>query len=195
MRCGRGASTGRVARRRSHTTALIPAPAQKTAFYPAASLTDPAKVRDRRMPTSRPLLTVPTTWLPCSGGARSAASGTRSCGTQVQMPMRRCSAGQHPERGREGSDAEEERGQRGEAEDQRAPGQYVAERNDQRHPQRVADLREGGHPAGGPRAGVEVRLEIHQQRLRVIEVGGRGPGRDREDGDEASGKSRHGDAR
>ena len=57
------------------------APVQPAAFHAAASSTKLARVRDRRMPTSRPFMTVPTTWPRCSGGARSAASGTSSCGT------------------------------------------------------------------------------------------------------------------
>ena len=74
---------------------ISPAPIQNIARQPRCVPMKPAAVRDRRMPMSSPLITVPTTRPRSVGGARCAAKGTSSCGTTVVMPTAKLAATIH----------------------------------------------------------------------------------------------------
>ncbi|CAB5088865.1 hypothetical protein IST4116A_01362 [Burkholderia cenocepacia] len=63
--------------------------AANTARQPKYSATKPAAVRASRMPSSRPLITVPTAWPRSAGGAISAANGTACCAMVARMPIAR----------------------------------------------------------------------------------------------------------
>jgi hypothetical protein len=74
----------------STTSAATDAP--NTARHPKYSATKPAAVRASRMPSSSPLITVPTAWPRSAGGAISAANGTACCAIVASTPIARLAA-------------------------------------------------------------------------------------------------------
>ncbi len=72
--------------------AIAPAAAAYTTRQPATAAMTPEKVRDSRMPISRPLISVPMTRLRWASGASVAAYGTSICTTTEVTPMTTASA-------------------------------------------------------------------------------------------------------
>ena len=122
------------------------------------------------MPSSRPLITVPTAWPRCAGGASSAANGTACCAMVASTPMARLAAINTGNVGAAAAITQRDAHAGSLQQDQAAPVEAVAERRQQQHPGRVAELRHGRHHAD-PRRAIRKRLaEIVEQRLVVIDV-------------------------
>ena len=56
---------------------------------PKCSATKPLTTRDSRMPSSSPVITLPTTLPRCASGASVAAAGTMSCAIVAASPIAR----------------------------------------------------------------------------------------------------------
>ena len=87
-----GGCAGSVKRSTTPITPIRPAATKNMVRQPRCVPTKPAAVRDRRMPMSSPLITVPTTRPRSEGAASCAAKGMSSCGTTVVTPMAKLAA-------------------------------------------------------------------------------------------------------
>ncbi|CAB3673400.1 hypothetical protein LMG1860_02462 [Achromobacter denitrificans] len=68
------------------------AASQNMTRQPKCSATKPPTTRDSRMPSSRPVITVPTIAPRRSGGASVAAAGTMSCAMVAARPTAKLAA-------------------------------------------------------------------------------------------------------
>ena len=73
----------------SPTSAMLAAATKNMARQPQCSATKPLTTRDNKMPSSSPVITVPTTLPRCASGARVAAAGTMSCASVAARPTAR----------------------------------------------------------------------------------------------------------
>ena len=77
----------------AHITTPINAMLAAASWYmtrqPKASPTTPLTVRESRIPSNRPVITVPTVFPCLPSGARIAAAGTISCAMVAAMPISR----------------------------------------------------------------------------------------------------------
>jgi len=78
------------------TNAMLAAAAQNTARQPKCSAVKPLTTRESRMPSNRPVITVPTALPRWATGASVAAAGTMSCAIVADRPISRLAASSTP---------------------------------------------------------------------------------------------------
>ena len=75
---------------------MATAAATYTVRQPHCCATKPLTTRDSKMPSSSPVITVPTMRPRCAAGASVAAAGTTSCATVAARPTARLAASSAP---------------------------------------------------------------------------------------------------
>ncbi len=80
---------GRLRQITSVIATTITAAAPNMLRQPKYSATKPLNTRDSKMPSSRPVITVPTVLPRCAAGESVAAAGTISCAIVAAMPTAR----------------------------------------------------------------------------------------------------------
>ena len=153
---------------------------------PHAAAIRPLTVRASRIPMSRPLITVPTTDPRSCSADSDELIGTTIWATTEVTPTTASARAQHREGGRDGRQHQRGGGHEHRAADQPAALVQVAERDQQRQPDHVAELADRDEQARGAVGDAEGAGQGVQQRLGVVEVGGRGPAGGRQQQHEAA---------
>ncbi len=133
--------------------------------------TNPLTTRARRMPSSSPLSTVPTTCPRRSGGASFAANGRIRCATIPASPVANPAALTSARFGATAIIATVSAGDHRHHDDQPPSREHVAQRHECEHAERRARLRPHGQIADGAVRHAKRPADFRQQRLAVVNVG------------------------
>ncbi|KAG1533375.1 hypothetical protein G6F50_015899 [Rhizopus delemar] len=94
--CVEGTKRGSPRESATPSATMVTAAATNIARQPNCSATKPLTTRDSRMPSSRPVMTVPTILPRAPAGARWAAAGTMSCASVADRPTTKLAASSTP---------------------------------------------------------------------------------------------------
>ena len=142
------------------------------------------------MPSSSPLITVPTTFPRSRGAARFAAKATSICAVAAKTPTSALATKKTARGGGEPARREREGVRAAHRGHQAAALQQVAERHREQQADRVAELGDRDGQTGRRRSEPQVLADRAEQRLRVVQAG-----RARSDGDREQQDGRGGQRR
>ena len=176
-----GLVSGRKRQTIATSTTLRRIASANTERHPANSPTKPLSVRPSSRPADMPLSRMPTVRPRVCGAARPATVGMMICGVIVVSPATRVATANKREVRRQRACREADRVRGQQAQDQAPRIDAVAERDEQKQPERIADLAQRHDLAGDGVAGAEGRADQRQQRLVVIKRRDRKGAGDRHD--------------
>ena len=196
----RGPDFGQAAAQHRLSATISAAESPKTSLQPPSSAMMPLAVRATRIPTSRPLITLPTTRPRSRSAASVLASGSRICATTEVTPTMSSAAASRPKLGAAAVAASASAVISRMRVISPAPLEQVAERDQQHEPRRVADLRGRHEQTGGAVGDREFVRDRAEQRLGVVDVRDGRPAADcrrrpRRGGQGPSARSSHGEIR